>query len=117
MVNTLQSGCPVAAAVDLVPGGVGRSVARQDFPERKFGPEFPILSYAQNAEDVVRNRAFADQEFGFYVDIGVCHPAETAWDVEPDCELHPALLLEVRPCDTNQRAGIRWQRAGPSNPR
>jgi hypothetical protein len=30
-----------------------------------------ILSYAQNAEDLVLSCAFADPEFGFYADIGV----------------------------------------------
>jgi uncharacterized membrane protein len=67
----------------------------------------PILSYAQNGEDVVLSRAFADQEFGFYVDVGACHPVEDSvtlhfyergWqgvNVEPDRELH-ALFLEAR---------------------
>ena len=77
----------------------------------------PILSYAQNGEDVVLSRAFADQEFGFYVDIGACHPVEDSvtlhfyergWhgvNVEPDRELH-ALFLEARPRDTNLCAAV-----------
>jgi FkbM family methyltransferase len=77
----------------------------------------PIVSYAQNAEDVVLSRAFADQEFGFYVDIGACHPVEDSvtlhfyergWqgvNVEPDRELH-ALFLEGRPRDTNLCAAV-----------
>jgi hypothetical protein len=38
----------------------------------------PILSYTQNAEDVVLSRAFADQEFGFSVDISASVPSRTA---------------------------------------
>jgi hypothetical protein len=85
------------------------------------------VSYAQTAEDAVLSRAFADHEFGFYVDIGVRHPAEDSvtlhfyehsWrcvDVEPDRELH-ALFPEVRPCDTNLCAGIGWPRGGIAQP-
>jgi hypothetical protein len=66
----------------------------------------PILSYTQNAEDVVLSRAFADQEFGFSVDISACHSVEDSvtlhfyergWqgtNVEPDRKLH-ALFLEA----------------------
>ena len=66
----------------------------------------PILSYAQNAEDVVLSRVFAAQEFGFYVDIGARHSVEDSvtlhfyergWhgvNVEPARELH-ALFLEA----------------------
>jgi FkbM family methyltransferase len=71
-----------------------------------------ILSYAQNGEDVVLSRAFADQEFGFYVDIGACHPVEDSvtlrfyergWhgvNVEPDQELYAA-FTQARPRDAN----------------
>jgi FkbM family methyltransferase len=76
-----------------------------------------MLSYAQNAEDVVLSRAFSDREFGFYIDIGACHPTldsvtlhfyELGWrgvNVEPDRELH-ALFLEARPRDTNLCAAV-----------
>jgi FkbM family methyltransferase len=76
-----------------------------------------MVSYSQNGEDVVLSRAFADQEFGFYVDIGACHPVqdsvtlhfyERGWwgvNVEPDRELH-ALFLEARPRDTNLCAAV-----------
>jgi uncharacterized membrane protein len=82
----------------------------------------PILSYAQNAEDVVLSRAFADQEFGLYVDIGAYHPVEDSvtlhfyergWrgvNVEPDRELH-ALFVEARPRDTNLCAAVTAQPA------
>ena len=33
-------------------------------------------SHAQNGEDVVLNRAFAEQATGYYIDIGACHPVE-----------------------------------------
>ena len=33
-----------------------------------------MISYAQNAEDVVLMRAFADVEKGFYVDVGAWDP-------------------------------------------
>jgi FkbM family methyltransferase len=76
-----------------------------------------ILSYAQNGEDVVLSRAFADQQFGFYVDIGACHPVEDSvtlhfyergWrgvNVEPDRELH-VLFPEARPRDSNLCAAV-----------
>jgi hypothetical protein len=72
----------------------------------------PILSYTQNAEDVVLSRAFADQEFGFSVDISACRPVEDSvtlhcyergWlgtNVEPDRELH-GLFLEAAHATSN----------------
>jgi FkbM family methyltransferase len=71
-----------------------------------------MLSYAQNGEDVVLNRVFAEQECGFYVDIGACDPCndsvtlhfyERNWrgvNVEPDRALHAA-FLQVRARDVN----------------
>jgi FkbM family methyltransferase len=111
------AGCPVAAAADFVPGDVGRSAWRGRISRSESLARPPILSYAQNGEDVVLSRAFADQEFGFYVDIGACHPVEDSvtlhfyergWhgvNVEPDRELH-ALFLEARPRDTNLCAAV-----------
>jgi FkbM family methyltransferase len=32
------------------------------------------ISYAQNWEDILLNRVFADCSNGFYVDVGACHP-------------------------------------------
>jgi hypothetical protein len=66
---------------------------------------------------VVLSRAFSDQDFGFYVYIGACHPVEDSvtlhfyergWhgvNVEPDRELH-ALFLEARPRDSNLCAAV-----------
>ena len=100
-----------------MPGDVGRSAWRGRISRSESLARPPILSYAQNAEDVVLSRAFADQEFGFYVDIGACHPVEDSvtlhfyergWhgvNVEPDRELH-ALFLEARPRDTNLCAAV-----------
>ncbi|GIL40081.1 FkbM family methyltransferase [Roseiterribacter gracilis] len=34
----------------------------------------PLIAYGQNFEDVLLNRCFADQETGFYVDVGAWHP-------------------------------------------
>ena len=59
-----------------MPGDVGRSAWRGRISRSESLARPPILSYAQNAEDVVLSRAFSDQEFGFYVDIGACHPVE-----------------------------------------
>jgi FkbM family methyltransferase len=76
-----------------------------------------MLSYAQNGEDVVLARVFDGQQFGFYIDIGACHPVEDSvtlhfhergWrglNVEPDRELHEA-LLKARPGDVNLRAAV-----------
>jgi FkbM family methyltransferase len=40
------------------------------------GEPAPILSYAQNAEDVVLLRAFSDIDNGFYVDVGAGDPVD-----------------------------------------
>ncbi len=34
----------------------------------------PMVSYAQNGEDVVLARVFGDRRAGFYVDVGAGHP-------------------------------------------
>ena len=95
-----------------MPRDVGRSAWRGRISRSDKFARPPILSYAQNAEDVVLSPTFADQEFGFYVDIGACHPVEDSvtlhfyergWhrvNVEPDRELH-ALFLGARPRDIN----------------
>lgn len=76
-----------------------------------------IISFAQNAEDVVLARAFRGQQAGFYVDVGAAHPVDHSvtkhfydlgWrgvNVEP----HPGfleLLERDRPEDTNVGAAI-----------
>jgi hypothetical protein len=35
-----------------------------------------MISYAQNYEDVMLARAFADQSLGFYIDIGAMDPTD-----------------------------------------
>ncbi len=76
-----------------------------------------MLSYAQNGEDVVLRRVFAEQDLGFYIDIGACHSAEDSvtlhfyergWrgvNIEPDRELHAALAA-ARPRDVNLCAAV-----------
>ena len=76
-----------------------------------------ILSHAQNGEDVVLSRAFADQKAGFYIDIGACDPVEDSvtmhfyerdWhgvNVEPDRNLFEAFLRQ-RPRDANVCAAV-----------
>jgi FkbM family methyltransferase len=80
-----------------------------------------VISHAQNAEDVVLDRIFKDQESGFYIDVGACHPVEDSvtllfsergWhgiNIEPDANLH-ALLVEHRPRDVNLCMAIGRQR-------
>jgi FkbM family methyltransferase len=80
-----------------------------------------MLSFAQNGEDVVLQRAFGDQPTGFYVDVGACHPIEDSvtlhfyrrgWrgiNIEPDRALH-ALLAAERPGDVNLCMAIARER-------
>lgn len=77
----------------------------------------PMISYAQNAEDVVLRRVFFDRAAGFYVDIDACDPVEDSvtkhfydqgWsgvNVEPDSRLH-ATLAAARPRDRNLCAAV-----------
>lgn len=75
-----------------------------------------MITYAQNAEDVVLARAFPSDS-GFYIDVGAAHPTyhsvtrhfyDRGWrgvNVEP----HPRffeLLKQERPDDVNVHAGI-----------
>jgi FkbM family methyltransferase len=76
-----------------------------------------MLSYAQNAEDVVLRRVFFDRAVGFYVDIGACDPVEDSvtkhfydhgWqgvNVEPDARFHAALAA-ARSRDVNLCAAV-----------
>lgn len=76
-----------------------------------------ILSYAQNLEDVVLNRAFADRRDGFYVDVGAGDPIEDSvtkffydrgWhgiNIEPLPNLSEALVAD-RPRDINLPVGL-----------
>lgn len=83
-----------------------------------------MLSYAQNGEDVVLRRLFADQPGGCYVDIGANHPVTDSvtkhfslrgWrgvNVEPRPDLY-AMLCEDRPLDTNLQVAVSDQ-PGPT---
>jgi len=76
----------------------------------------PIVSYAQNAEDVLLHRVFDDRRDGFYVDVGAGDPvylSVTKWfydlgwngiNVEPHKALHRSLVAE-RLRDINVAAG------------
>jgi FkbM family methyltransferase len=77
----------------------------------------PMLSYAQNAEDVVLERAFAEVTGGFYVDVGACGPIddsvtfhfyERGWrgvNVEPDPGDYEQLVA-LRTRDVNLHAAV-----------
>jgi FkbM family methyltransferase len=77
-----------------------------------------LISYAQNAEDIVLWRALGRRDSpGTYVDIGANHPTgdsvtrlfyERGWrgvNVEPQPVLHRA-LVEERPEDVNLNVGV-----------
>jgi FkbM family methyltransferase len=76
-----------------------------------------MISYAQNAEDVVLRRAFADVDLGFYVDVGASSPTddsvtrhfyERGWrgvNVEPDFADFEELVA-ARPRDVNLNAAV-----------
>lgn len=77
----------------------------------------PFKSYAQNREDVILRRVFADVAKGTYVDIGAAWPEldsvthafyASGWrgvNVEPNEALH-GQLVEARPGDMNLRAVV-----------
>jgi len=76
-----------------------------------------MISYAQNAEDVLLKRAFRDQEAGFYIDAGANDPIrdsvtkhfyDLGWsgiNIEPD-EAAFARLQAQRPRDINLQIGL-----------
>lgn len=76
-----------------------------------------MISYSQNGEDVLLERLFKDQNDGFYVDVGACHPTDESvtkhfydrgWsgiNIEPIKSLH-ALHEKERPRDINLNIGI-----------
>lgn len=79
---------------------------------------FSIISYANNAEDVVLSRAFADRPGGFFVDVGAGRPVDGSltknlvdnlgWrgvNIEPLPDLHAELVRE-RPHDVNLRLAV-----------
>jgi FkbM family methyltransferase len=76
-----------------------------------------MISYAQNAEDVVLDRAFKGQPHGFYIDIGAWHPHIdsvtkhfylSGWrgiNIEPTDHYYK-LLAEARPEDINLNVAV-----------
>lgn len=76
-----------------------------------------MVSYAQNREDVVLDRAYPRKRAGFYVDVGASHPTsdsvtrhfyERGWhgiNVEP-ATFSLELLREARPRDVNLGVGL-----------
>ncbi|MDP3559384.1 MAG: FkbM family methyltransferase [Legionellaceae bacterium] len=79
---------------------------------RKYDHHHPFISYAQNYEDVMLERALQHIEKGFYIDIGAASPHEDSvtkafynlgWrgiNIEPNAEYY-AQLQAHRPHDTN----------------
>lgn len=75
------------------------------------------VSYAQNAEDIVLSRAFADQNSGFYIDVGAADPRadsvtklfyDRGWsgvNVEPQFA-HWRDLMRERQRDVNLRCAV-----------
>jgi FkbM family methyltransferase len=71
-----------------------------------------FISYAQNQEDVILDRAFKNLDTGFYIDVGACDPVidsvtksfyERGWhgiNIEP-VDYYYRLLKQQRPKDTN----------------
>lgn len=76
-----------------------------------------MISYAQNAEDVVLRRAFASSATGFYIDVGASHPVwdsvtkhfyDSGWsgiNIEPLPNRFSELERE-RPRDINLNVGL-----------
>jgi FkbM family methyltransferase len=77
----------------------------------------PIISYAQNHEDVLLNRLYPEDRAGFYIDVGACHPVfhsvtklfyERGWhgiNIEPIPKLF-AMLADDRTRDINLHLGL-----------
>lgn len=77
----------------------------------------PMISYAQNYEDVTLRRALDDIDHGFWIDVGANHPVSdsvTKWfsdqgwtgiNIEPHPHFH-ALLSAARPADINLAVAV-----------
>lgn len=77
----------------------------------------PLISYAQNREDIILSAFFPDLEKGFYVDVGANHPVsdsvtklfyDKGWrgiNIEPIKSLHKKLEKD-RPEDINLAIGV-----------
>jgi FkbM family methyltransferase len=83
-----------------------------------LAPQFRVVSYAGNAEDVVLLRAFAARRGGFFVDVGAGEPDSGSvtknlvdrlgwWgvNIEPLPERH-ARLVAARPGDVNLKVAV-----------
>lgn len=80
-----------------------------------------MISYAQNAEDVVLDRVFSGQQHGFYIDVGAWDPEKdsvtkhfylSGWrgiNIEPTNEYHARLVM-ARPEDINIKVAVGLQR-------
>ncbi len=76
-----------------------------------------MISYAQNTEDVILRRAFAQQSRGFYIDVGAANPVDhsvtkhfydAGWhgiNIEPQPNLL-ASLVSSRPRDVNLNCAV-----------
>jgi uncharacterized membrane protein len=76
-----------------------------------------VVSYAQSREDILLAAFFADDEIGFYVDVGACHPVlhsvtkylyDRGWrgmNIEP-LPAGAAAFAKGRPRDINLQLGI-----------
>jgi FkbM family methyltransferase len=94
-------------------GVPGREDAQSTLVQSKTRP---LISYAQNFEDVMLNRVFRGRENGFYVDVGAADPTTlsvTKWfydlgwsgiNIEPHPEFYQR-LVEARPRDINLNCG------------
>jgi FkbM family methyltransferase len=81
------------------------------------GQRKPMISYAQNGEDVLLERLFGGQADGFYVDVGANDPTDLSltrhfydrgWrgiNIEPVPDAYGRLCAE-RPRDTNLNVGV-----------
>lgn len=78
----------------------------------------PVISYAQNFEDVLLNRIFGSKQKGFYIDVGAAHPtilSVTKWfydkgwcgiNIEPLPEFYEQLKRErIRDINLNIAVG------------
>jgi len=77
----------------------------------------PLITYAQNREDIIIDAFFPDVKEGFYVDVGANHPVgdsvtkffyDKGWrgiNIEPIKALHKK-FEELRPDDTNISIGV-----------
>ena len=95
-----------------LPPGVVRLRAR-NVPE----PGSIVISYAQNFEDVMLNRVFADQTTGFYIDVGAMDPVldsvtktfyDRGWtgiNIEPDARSF-ASVAAARERDINLNVAV-----------